>query len=128
MNAFLTPFLSGIVSLKGIRRLCPSCRHPNQEISQQELFSLHLQPPPTCFYHAAGCDQCDFTGVSERTFLTDIICFDTKSHDRFETSRDGNSFLESLHADGYCGMESEGEALIRAGDVSPEEYIAAVIQ
>jgi hypothetical protein len=33
-----------------------------------------------------------------------------------------------LHGSGYCGIKAEGEALIRAGAVSPEEYIAAVIQ
>jgi type IV pilus assembly protein PilB len=126
-NAFLTPFLSGIVSLKGIQLLCPGCRQPHQ-IPDQEQFSLHLQPPPADFYHATGCSQCSFTGISERMFLTDLICFDKELHEQFETASDGSSFLEQLHADGYCGIEAEGEALIRAGAVSPEEFIAAVIQ
>ena len=126
-NAFLTPFLSGIVSFKGIQLLCPACRQP-YPVPDQELFSLHLQPPPTDFFHATGCSQCGFTGISERMFLTDIICFDKQVQDQFETASDGNSFLEQLRADGYSGIEAEGEALIRAGAVSPEEYIAAVIQ
>lgn len=126
-NAFLTPFLSGIVSFKGIQLLCPACRE-SYHVPDQELFSLHLQPPPTDFFHATGCSQCGFTGISERMFLTDIICFDKQMQDQFEAAADGNSFLEQLRANGYNGIEAEGEALIRAGAVSPEEYIAAVIQ
>jgi len=126
-NAFLTPFLAGIVSLKGIQLLCPACRMP-YAVPHQELFSLHLQPPPADFYHATGCSRCGFTGVSERLFLTDVIYFDKELHDRFESAADAGRFLEELHASGYCGIETEGEALIRAGAVSPEEYIAAVVQ
>jgi type II secretory ATPase GspE/PulE/Tfp pilus assembly ATPase PilB-like protein len=126
-NAFLTPFLSGIVSFKGIQLLCPSCRQ-SYPTPDQELFKLHLQPPPTDFFHATGCRQCGFTGISERMFLTDIICFDKQLQDQFEAASDGNSFLEQLRTDGYNGIEAEGEALIRAGAVSPEEFIAAVIQ
>ena len=126
-NAFLTPFLAGIVSFKGIQLLCPNCR---QEVNppQQELFSLHLQPPPTGFFHAGGCPHCSFTGISERIFLTNCICFDKPLHERFETASDGNSFMTALQADGYRGIKAEGEALIRAGAVSAEEFIAAVIQ
>jgi len=126
-NVFLTPFLTGIVSFKGIQLLCPHCRQP-YEMPQQERLSLHLQPPPADFYHATGCEQCSFTGVSERLFLTDVICFDRALHDRFESAADGDSFLNGLHADGYCGIEAEGESLIRAGAVSPEEFIATIVQ
>ena len=126
-NAFLTPFLSGIVSFKGIQLLCPACREPYNP-PQEELFSLHLQPPPSDFFHATGCEQCDFTGISQRMFLTDIICFDKNLHALFDAAHDGESFLEQLHAQGYQGIEQEGETLIRAGAVSPEEYIASVIQ
>ncbi|MDD2499694.1 MAG: pilus assembly protein PilB [Geobacter sp.] len=126
-NAFLPPFLSGIVSFKGIQLLCPSCRQ-SYPAPDQELFKLHLQPPPTDFFHATGCRQCGFTGISERMFLTDIICFDKQLQDQFEAASDGNSFLEQLRSSGYSGIEAEGEALIRAGAVSPEEFIAAVIQ
>jgi len=126
-NAFLTPFLTGIVSFKGIQLLCPHCRQPYQ-VPRQELLNLHLQPPPADCYHATGCEQCGFTGISERLFLTDIICFDKALQDRFESALDGDSFLHGLHNDGYCGIEAEGESLIRAGAVSPEEFIATIVQ
>lgn len=126
-NAFLTPFLAGIVSFKGIQLLCPDCRQPGNA-PQHDLLSLHLQPPPAEFFQAAGCARCDFTGISERLFLTNCICFDKKLHERFDAAPDGNSFVQELLANGYQGIKAEGEALIRAGAVSPEEFIAAVIQ
>lgn len=126
-NAFLTPFLSGIVSFKGIQMLCPSCRQATI-LPQQELFGLQMQPPPAELYHATGCPHCDFTGVSERIFLTNCICFDRELHARFDAASDGSSFIAGLNADGYRGIKAEGEALLKAGAVSPEEFIAAVIQ
>lgn len=126
-NAFLTPFLSAIVSVKGIQLLCPGCRKP-YNLPREELFALHLKHPPENFFNATGCEQCDFTGITERMFLTDIICFDKKLHEAFECADDARTFLSMLHADGYQGIDQEGEALIRSGAVSPEEYIAAVIQ
>jgi len=126
-NAFLTPFLSGIVSVKAIQLLCPDCRSL-YNLPREELFALHLQPPPDSFFNATGCEQCDFTGISERMFLTDIICFDKKLHEAFEDAADAGTFLSALHAEGYTGIEQEGEALIRKGAVSPEEYISAVVQ
>lgn len=124
-NAFLTPFLSGIVSFKGIQLLCPECR---TAAPGHEPLSLHLQPPPSDLFHATGCLRCSFTGISERMFLTDIICFDAELHQMLETAPDGATFIEQLHRRGYQGIEAEGEALIRAGAVSPEEYVAAVLQ
>lgn len=126
-NAFLTPFLSGIVSFKGIQLLCPSCRQA-ATVPQQELLGLQMQPPPAELYHATGCPQCNYTGVSERIFLTNCICFDRELHARFDAASDGSSFIAGLNADGYRGIKAEGEALLKAGAVSPEEFIAAVIQ
>jgi type II secretory ATPase GspE/PulE/Tfp pilus assembly ATPase PilB-like protein len=126
-NVFATSLLAGIVSLKGIQLLCPSCRQP-VSLPQQELEALQLQPPPTVFYHALGCPSCDFTGTSERLFLTNSICFDEALRSRFETAPDGSSFMAGLQADGYRGIKTEGEDLLRAGAVSPEEYLVAVIQ
>lgn len=126
-NAFLTPFLAGIVSLKGIQLLCPACRQ-TATIPQQELLALQLASPPAELFHAAGCTCCDFTGVSERVFLTNCICFDRELHERFDAAPDGSSFIADLNAGGYRGIRAEGEMLLRSGAVSPEEFIAAVIQ
>lgn len=126
-NAFLTPFLAGIVSFKGIQLLCPACRQ-TATIPQQELLALQMASLPVELFHAAGCPSCDFTGVSERVFLTNCICFDRKLHERFDAAPDGSSFIAGLNADGYQGIRAEGERLLRSGTVSPEEFIAAVIQ
>lgn len=126
-NVFTSAVLSGIVSLKGIQLLCPSCRQP-VSLSPQELGNLQLQQPPALFYHAVGCSACDFTGISERLFLTNCIYFDDILRNRFEAAAEGNSFMAGLLADGYRGIKAEGEDLLRAGAVSPEEYLMTVIQ
>lgn len=126
-NVFAASLLTGIVSLKGVQLLCPSCRQP-VTVPQQELASLQLQLTPATFYHAVGCPTCDFTGISERLFLTNCICFDEALRSRFETVPDGSSFMAGLLADGYRGIKAEGEDLLRAGAISPTEYLMTVIQ
>ncbi len=126
-NAFLTPFLAGIVSLQGMQLLCPDCRR-SREQAPQEMVNLRLQQMPTDLYHAVGCSRCGFTGTGERLLLTDIICFDTALRHRFEATPDGDSFLKGLYADGYSGIEANGEALLRSGAVALEEYLAAVVK
>lgn len=126
-NAFLTHFLAGVVSFKGIQLLCQNCRQ-TCELPDEELAGIHLSPPPELFYNSSGCEQCDFTGISERIFLTDIIPFNREMHSALDIAHDGDAFVNWLHSRGYEGIEVEGEALIRAGAVSPEEYIAAVVQ
>lgn len=126
-NVFAASLLTGIVSLKGVQLLCPSCRQP-VTVPQQELASLQLQLTPATFYHAVGCPACDFTGISERLFLTNCICFDEALRSRFETVPDGSSFMAGLLADGYRGIKAEGEDLLRAGAISPTEYLMTVIQ
>ncbi len=127
MNALQTPFLKGIVSLKGVQLLCPLCR-TDHDVPHHALISAHSADLPHSFYHATGCAQCGFTGISERIFLTDIISFDHAVQDCFESAVEGTAFMKSLAGRGYQGIETEGLSLLRAGAISPEEYIAAVIQ
>ncbi len=124
-NRFMVPFLAGIVSFTGIRLLCPVCRSLD-EMTLNELKALALQPPVT-YYRSTGCRQCHFTGLTERIILSDIIYFDSMTLDFFENAKNGEDFLKAVYSSGYKGIEFEGEALIRNGSVSPEEYITALI-
>lgn len=123
-NAFSSPFLRGIVSFIGMQLLCPECRSA-QPATSDEQHNLGLSPPPTELFRATGCEQCGFTGISERHLLTDIISFDTHLHQLLDSAANGADFMASLRLRDYHGSTAAGEALLRGGAVSPEEYLAA---
>ncbi|MBC7962793.1 MAG: pilus assembly protein PilB [Steroidobacteraceae bacterium] len=125
-NYFLPFFVNGLVSFKGIQILCPECRS-NYSPPAEELVAMHLAQPPASFFRTTGCDACGHSGFSKRRFLLDVLKFDNDFLRVFEQSSDVAALEEYLAASGYRGITEEGLQLLAAGEVSPEEYIAAVV-
>lgn len=125
-NYFLPFFVNGLVSFKGIQNLCSECRtiyHPPAE----EFAAMSLEVQPESFYRTTGCDACGHNGFKDRRFLLDVLQFDEDFLRVFEQSTDVAALEEYLALIGYQGIREEGLQLLMAGEVSPEEYIAAVI-
>jgi type II secretory ATPase GspE/PulE/Tfp pilus assembly ATPase PilB-like protein len=125
-NYFLPIFVNGLVSFKGIQLLCPSCRKEYMPPGE-ELVAMNLWEPPESFYRTTGCPACGHSGFSARKFLTDVLIFTDEFLRVFEQSSDVASLENYLEISGYHGLAEEGVRLLKAGDVSPEEYIASVI-
>lgn len=125
-NYFLPVFVNGLISFKGIQILCPECRTTYLPPGE-ELTAMSLDPLPASFYRTSGCDACGFSGFSNRRFLLDVLTFDQDFLNVFEQARDVNELTTYLGGIGYQGINDEGLALLMAGEVSPEEYIASVI-
>lgn len=125
-NYFLPVFVNGLVSFKGIQVLCPDCRigyfPPAEELKVMDLPRL-----PDSFYRTTGCDACGHTGFSSRKFLLDVLEFDQDFLEVFDRSTDVADLEKYLISIGYQGIAEEGVQLLMSGEVSPEEYIAAVI-
>ena len=125
-NNFLPVFVNGLVSFKGIQLLCPDCR-AEYVPPDEELAAMNLSENPASFYCSTGCSTCGHSGFSARKFLTDVLLFSDEFLRIFEQSSDVASLVNHLKTAGYHGLEDEGLRLLMAGDVSPEEYIAAVV-
>ncbi|MHB8122999.1 MAG: GspE/PulE family protein [Desulfuromonadaceae bacterium] len=125
-NCFLPIFVNGLISFKGIQLLCPECRTPYTP-PPEELAAMDLTERPTQFFRTTGCQACGHSGFSARKFLVDILTFDDDFRRVFEQAGDVTSLVNHLVTVGYRGLEHEGLKLLMAGDVSPEEYISAVV-
>ena len=125
-NLFLPVFVNGLVSVRGIHLLCPSCRERYLPPAE-ELAALRFEQPPESFYRSAGCDACGHTGTHSRRFLMDIIPFDDAFLEVFEQAGDVEAVTAYLERSGYRGSEQEGRELLTSGQVSPEEYISSII-
>jgi type II secretory ATPase GspE/PulE/Tfp pilus assembly ATPase PilB-like protein len=125
-NYFLPVFVNGLISFKGIQILCPECRIPYQP-PVEELTVMHLAQPPESFFRTTGCVHCGHSGFSKRHFLLDVLVFDDEFIRVFDQSSDVAALDNYLGIIGYQGSTKEGLQLLMTGEVSPEEYITAVV-
>ena len=125
-NYFLPFFVNGLISFKGIQLLCPHCR-ADYLPPTEEITAMGLEHPPATYYRTSGCERCGHSGFSSRKFLLDVIEFDAGFLQVFEQSTDVAALDGYLKQIDYQGIREEGLQLLQNGQVSPEEYIAAVI-
>ena len=114
----LTPaHLRGIIVCAGVRTLCHDCR------------TAVLSPPgdPEPSFRAAGCPACGQTGYGGTRFLMDVITFDQRAREIFESARDATHALDHLREHGWRGIAEDGRALVAQGDISREDYMASLL-
>lgn len=123
---FIPAYLKGIVACQGILLLCPDCR---KEYTPQpdELTALGITKLPASFYTATGCESCDQTGVKARRYLLEVIPVTMELVSRLESARDGGDVLRFLHEQGHRGIMAQGAELLRQGEISPAEYVSALV-
>ncbi|UFS71922.1 Flp pilus assembly complex ATPase component TadA [Geomonas sp. RF6] len=125
-NYLIPSQLSGIVCCKGVRVLCPSCKE-SYAPSTEELAALKLPAPHFPFYRPTGCPACDHTGYSGRRYLLDVIRFDKRLLEAFELLRDSSEIVRFMKDNGYRGLTEEGVELLEKGEISPGEFVAAIL-
>ncbi|RII29199.1 MAG: pilus assembly protein PilB [Geobacter sp.] len=123
---FVPTCLKGIISCKGVATLCPRCRGEYKP-GREEIAALRLATPAGSYFRATGCPDCDETGVKGRRYLLDLIAFDGELLAAFESAGDSKDIERYLHGAGYRGIRAEGEGLLRAGEISPVEYVASLL-
>lgn len=123
---FIPAYLKAIVACRGILLLCPDCRKEYTPHSD-ELTALGICELPSRFWTSTGCERCDHTGIKARRYLLEVIPVTAALINRLETSRDGGDVLRFLHEQGHRGIMAQGEELLRQGEISPAEYVSALV-
>lgn len=125
-NLLLPLFVNGLVSLKGVLRLCPECRGEYVP-SREELAAMRLEQAPPVFYRSSGCDACGDSGFSERRFLMDALVFDDELLQLFRQAGDVTALEVYLSRRGRQGIRQQGARLLKEGELSPAEYVSSVL-
>lgn len=117
--------LSGLIFQRLVKKLCPHCKISfleNKEMLNPGTASrlasvVDLYKEKNIFIKGKGCEHCDFTGVSGRTVLSEIVSPDPSMID----------FLRRNDVDGarrYWLSQQEGETVVmHAIDKIKEGYI-----
>jgi type IV pilus assembly protein PilB len=119
-NRSLAAGIRGIVAITGVRTLCPACK-----IIAPVSTALQ-KAPAEISYQAPGCAACQYSGFGETRHLVDVVSFYQAFQDRFATARDGSEMLGYLAGTGYRTVAGELLELLQNGEISVDEYMAAL--
>jgi len=122
----MTGQLRGVVSCKSVLTLCPACKERYQP-KPEELAAVGVPLHHREYFRPRGCSACDHTGYGGKQYLLDVIRFDPRLLDAFESVRRPADFLTFLKDGGYRGIAEEGAELLERGVISPAEFVAAIL-
>lgn len=119
-NRSLAAGIRGIVAPTTVRTLCPNCKTVDTSGSDE------FQAEDSSRYHAPGCPSCRYSGHGPSRHLVDVVTFYQAFQDRFATARDDTELLGYLAGSGYRTVAGELLELLQQGELSVEEYMAAL--
>lgn len=123
---FIPETVKGIVNCRAVQLLCPECRQSYQPTTE-ELAAMGLVSLPQNFYTASGCTTCGQSGYSGKRYLLEVIAMTTEVIQCMERCLNGREVVQFLNSRGLIGVQAHGVRLLDAGEISPQEFIAALV-
>lgn len=123
---FIPSHLQGIITCRCVLLLCPSCRQSYLP-SPEELAAMGLESPPAEFFNASGCTACGHSGFSARKYLLEVIPMSADILACLEKGLGGRGTVQFLNAGGLRDIRSRGIELLASGEISPQEFISALV-
>jgi type IV pilus assembly protein PilB len=122
-NRSLPSGVRGIVAFACVNTLCPSCR-------ETDTGSVHRleQVGAESGFHAPGCADCGYSGNGGKRYLVDVLTFDPELREKLASARESAELSGYLEQKGYRGIAQKLTELLHNGEISPQEYQAALAQ
>jgi type IV pilus assembly protein PilB len=122
--------LIGVVAQRLVRRLCLHCRKqytPSPEVLRTLSIS-DAEAVSVPFYHAAGCERCNFTGYHGRMAIYEVMRVTSRLRRMMAQAAPEDSICEAAHASGMISMGEDGIAKIKSGATSADELLRVVTE
>jgi len=123
---FIPGYLKGVVNCRIVQLLCPSCRQEYSP-SAEELAAMGLINPPARFYRSAGCQECGYSGHAAGKYLLEVLAITPEILQILERSCDGREVVQFINSRGLAGVRAQGVVLLDRGELSPQEFISALV-
>ena len=107
--------LSGLVSQRLVRRLCPHCKEIYEPTEQDKLLLGDLYEPTQKMYRSVGCEKCFGTGYSGQIAVQEVLAFDEELRRLAMAGADIDSFRGLVQEAGFVDMWADGVAKVYAG-------------
>ncbi len=122
----LEPFLlassiEGILAQRLVRKICPKCKEQYQpdESLLKSLNGTMKHGPDTKFYHGAGCNHCNGTGMTGRVGIFEMLRITGRLRELIPTRPSADQILRE--APDHVSMVHDGIGKVLAGITTPEE-------
>lgn len=118
----LASSLEGILAQRLVRKVCPKCKepyHPDENLLKNLGISAQVEPPVQ-FYHGAGCEECNQTGMSGRIGIFELLRITNRLRELIATRPTTEQIVREAPAD-HISMVHDGIAKVMQGLTTPEE-------
>ena len=118
----LASSLEAVLAQRLVRRICPECKepyHPNESLLKNLNGSSKFEPGTT-FYHGAGCNRCNQTGMTGRNGIFELL----RITGRLRELIAGRPTTEQINREAppdHINMVHDGIAKALQGITTPEE-------
>ncbi|MBI1873606.1 MAG: Flp pilus assembly complex ATPase component TadA, partial [Acidobacteria bacterium] len=122
--------LIGVVAQRLVRRLCLHCRKqytPSPEVLRTLSIS-DAEAVSVPFYHAAGCERCNFTGYHGRMAIYEVMRVTSRLRRMIAQAAPEDAVCEAAHSSGMISMGEDGIAKIKSGVTSADELLRVVTE
>lgn len=122
-NYLLAASLSGVISQRLVRKICPSCKTPYiPQDFEREILGI-AKDATTTFYKGQGCSQCEFSGYKGRTPVFEILVIDGKHREMISKKMSMDSIREYSRLSGMSTLMDECVKLLGEGTITFDEAI-----
>jgi len=116
----------GVMAQRLVRTLCPACKAPDGELSDdvwQSIGGAWNLPKPDTAYRPIGCPECRQTGYRGRTGLYELLTVTEAFTQRIGASADLAALRQQSVADGMKPLRIAGAMKIMEGVTTAEEVL-----
>jgi type II secretory ATPase GspE/PulE/Tfp pilus assembly ATPase PilB-like protein len=124
-NRSLAGNLTGIVSQRLVRRLCPRCRREAAlDADSARLFADEGLEPPERVLAPAGCEACRQTGYFERIGIFEVVVPDREFRAAIESGASEDELRSVIRSQGTTSLRSDALLKVQSGATSLDELRA----
>jgi general secretion pathway protein E len=123
----LNSVLSGVISMRLVRRLCPECRRPGEppsaDVLPPEAAEILSRLDRATFHEPVGCDACRQTGYRGRMAIYEILRPDDRLRQLVSESADAGALRAAAGHGGMKSMLRDGLEKAARGLTTVEEVL-----
>jgi len=122
--------LIGIMAQRLVRTLCPHCKSPDGELSDdvwRALAGAWNLPKPATVYRPIGCPECRQTGFRGRTGLYELVTVTEAFSHLMQEKTDLAALRQQSVADGMKPLRIAGAYKVAEGVTTAEEVLKATV-
>jgi len=118
----LASSLEAVLAQRLVRRICPKCKEPykpDEHLIKNLNGSMKIEPGTT-FYHGAGCNECNHTGMTGRLGMFELLRITGKLRELIAERPTTEQIIKAAPAD-HISMIHDGISKVLAGVTTPDE-------